>query len=249
MKNRFLIITPTYNAEDWIERNVESVRSQTHKKFKTVIVNDLSEDRTTEFAQSAIDGDSRFELITNENRSRPLGSTVNGINHLNPADDDIIVILDGDDWLYDSSVLDKLNSVYNKEDCLFTYGSYIDFPHEQRGIFSQKIPQEIIKSNSYRQNQLLASHLKSFRYKLWKRIDHKDLVDFSGAYYPMAGDISYIFPLLEMAGSRAKHIEDILYVYNAYNPLNEHKTDHELQLSIEREIRAKRPYFYAEDLS
>ena len=85
--------------------------------------------------------------------------------------------------------------------------------------------------------------------KLWKKINHKDLVDFTGAYYPMAGDISYIFPMLEMAGSRAKYIEDILYVYNAYNPLNEHKTDHELQLSIESDIRSKTPYSYVEDFA
>lgn len=242
MSTNFIIVTPTYNAEDWIERNILSLKNQKYKNFKSFIVNDLSTDRTKSIAQECINGDTRFSCIDNQEKSYPLGSTINAINFAEPAKEDVIVILDGDDWLYNEDALSKLNNEYEKSNCLMTYGSYIEFPSENRGLFCQQIPQEIIDNNSYREYQFMASHLKSFKFKLWQKIKHSDLLDYEDNPYPMAGDIAYAFPLLEMAGDRAKFIKDILYVYNSYNPLNEHKTDHDLQLSIEKEIRRKNKY-------
>jgi len=246
MNTNFLIITPTYNAEDWIERNIKSLKKQNYKNFKSFIVNDLSKDDTENIAKKCIDGDSRFNFIKNTNRSYPLGSTINGIKIAEPAKEDVIVILDGDDWLFDENALLNLNEQYKDPKCLMTYGSYAEFPSENRGVFCKQIPDEIINNNSYREYQFMASHLKSFKFKLWQKIKMSDLLDYEDNPYPMAGDIAYTFPLLEMAGNRAKFIENILYVYNSYNPLNEHKTDHELQLSIEREIRNKPKYILEE---
>ena len=48
--------------------------------------------------------------------------------------------------------------------------------------------------------------------------------------------------MLEMAEERSFFIEDILYVYNRTNPLNEDKINNELQLSIEDEVRSKPIY-------
>jgi len=242
MNTNFIIITPTYNAEDWIERNITSLKKQKYKNFKSYIVNDLSTDKTKSISQKCIDGDSRFEIIDNEIKSYPLGSTINGINSAEPAKEDVIVILDGDDWLFDENALLELNNTYQDSNCLMTYGSYVEFPSENRGIFCNQIPSNVIENNLYREYQFMASHLKSFKFKLWQKIKFSDLLDYEDSPYPMAGDIAYAFPLLEMAGERAKFIEKILYVYNSYNPLNEHKTDHDLQLSIEQEIRNKPKY-------
>ena len=61
-------------------------------------------------------------------------------------------------------------------------------------------------------------------------------------FYPKCGDLPVIFPMLEMSGQRAHYIERIMHIYNRTNPANEDKVNHQLQLSIESEIRKKPKY-------
>jgi len=51
-----------------------------------------------------------------------------------------------------------------------------------------------------------------------------------------------MFPMLEMSGPLAVHVDKILYSYNRQNPLNDDKVDHRLQLLTEKLIREKSKY-------
>jgi hypothetical protein len=84
--------------------------------------------------------------------------------------------------------------------------------------------------------------LRTFKYKLWKNIDHKDLKDDGGKYYTMAYDQALMLPLLEMAGDRSRYIWDLLHVYNKDNPISVDKIKAEQQLATAQEIRRKKPY-------
>ena len=124
-----------------------------------------------------------------------------------------------------------------------TYGSYIEFPSKVKGKFAKKIPANIIKNNSYRQSEWMSSHLRTFRYGLWKKISKSDLVNQkTGEFIKAAWDLAFVFPMLEMCSEKALYVEDILYVYNRQNPLNEDKVDHKQQLGEEGYIRNKEKY-------
>ena len=78
---------------------------------------------------------------------------------------------------------------------------------------------------------------------MWSKIKIEDLKNTTGEFYKMAWDLSFMFPMLEMCGAdKSRYIEKMLYVYNLSNPLNDHKTDHPLQLRLEQEIRSKTKY-------
>jgi hypothetical protein len=156
-------------------------------------------------------------------------------------------VLDGDDWFARPNVLDILNKVYSENDCLMTYGSYIEYPSGLRGKFSVQVPEEVIKNKTYRQSEWMTSHLRTFKYKLWKNIKKEDILDEKGDIFRMAGDLPVMFPMLEMAEERAYFIEDIIHVYNRDNPLNEDKVNHKLQLGIEAIVRTKKVYDRLED--
>ena len=100
----------------------------------------------------------------------------------------------------------------------------------------------MIKDNSYREDQWRASHLRTFKHKLWRQIKHEDLKDASGNYYEMTYDQAIMLPLLEMAQERAKFIPEVLYVYNKENPLNVDKIKAKKQFELAQEIRGKQPY-------
>ena len=95
--------------------------------------------------------------------------------------------------------------------------------------------------NLYRQDQWRASHLRTFKYKLWKNLDQSDLQNDDG-YYKVAYDQAIMLPLLEMAGNKAEYIPEIMHVYNRINPLNVDKTKQQEQFQTAQEVRAKKPY-------
>ena len=239
---RYQIIVPFYNAEEWIGKCIESIKCQKHQNFICTLIDDMSTDNTRDRAERSIRGDSRFRLIQNKEKKYALGNIANALERAECALDDVVILLDGDDWFASSRTLTRLSEAYMDEECLLTYGSYVYHPHGDRGVEPSEYPAEIVENNMFRQDKWRASHLRTFKYKLWKNLNHDDLKDEEGNYYKMTYDQAIMLPLLEMSGDRSKYIPDILHVYNKENPLNIDKNKAQEQSVLAQKIRAKTPY-------
>jgi len=238
----FRIITPFYNTEGFIGRTIYSLKRQNNKNFKCYMIDDCSDDRGANIAALSTASDKRFELIQNLDKKYALQNIAETINSIDDIDDeDIIILLDGDDWLPSNKTLSHLEKVYNSEDCLMTYGSYVYAPNGDKGVEPSEYPQEVINNNSFRTDQWRASHLRTFKHKLWKELHHDDLKNENG-YYKVAYDQAIMLPLLEMAAERAVYIPEVMHVYNRINPLNVDKTKQQEQFETAQEVRAKKPY-------
>jgi glycosyltransferase involved in cell wall biosynthesis len=249
MENNFKIVVPFYNVEKWITYCVRSIKSQSYKNYQCFLIDDISTDNTVEILKKEIEGHENFHLIQNKEKKFALKNIHDTLESTQPESRDIIVILDGDDWFAGPDVLSKLNNIYNSEDCWMTYGSYAEYPRNVRGKFAKKISDHIIDNNLFRESEWMSSHLRTFRYKLWDKIDKKDFIfSQTGKYVKAAWDLAFVYPMLEMAGHRAKYVKDILYVYNRSNPLNEDKINHGIQLAEESEVRQKQKYSSLESL-
>ena len=214
MNNHFKIIVPLYNAEKWVKYCIASIKKQDYKNFQCVIVDDASTDNSNKEIQKHISNDERFTLLTNKVNVGALENIYNAIQHSDPSDEDVIINLDGDDWLAGPSVLNTLSGYYNG-DCWLTYGSHIEYPTGQKSKFCRgPVPDHIIQKNSYRKHQWMTSALRTFKYKLWKKINVSDLKNDQGKFYEAAWDLAYMFPMLEMSGHKAKYVKEIVYVYN-----------------------------------
>ena len=242
MSNHFKIVVPFYNVEEWIGLTIKSVKAQKYTNFQCIMVNDISTDKSSEVVRKIIDGDSRFVLIDNEEKAYALKNIYDAIEYSNPSPEDIIITLDGDDWLASADVLSHLSDFYDKEKCWLTYGSYAEYPSGIKGKFAKQIPQNIIRASAYRTSEWMTSHLRTFKYHLWNNIEVDDMKDEDGNFYQMTWDLSFMFPMLEMSGDKHRYIDEIMYIYNRTNPLNDDKVDHSMQLGFEREIRGKVKY-------
>ena len=209
MSNHFKIIIPFYNVEKWIGLTVKSVKAQKYTNFQCIVVNDISTDNSLEVVKNVIDGDSRFVLIDNKEKAYALKNIYDAIEYSSPSPEDIIITLDGDDWLASADVLSYLSDFYDKKRCWLTYGSYAEYPSGIKGKFARQIPEDIIRMSSYRTSQWMTSHLRTFKYHLWNNIDVKDMKDESGKFYQMTWDLSFMFPMLEMSGNKHKYIDEI----------------------------------------
>ena len=93
--NRFIIVVPFYNVQDWIKFNIRSVKKQNYDNFTCVLVDDISTDNTAEIIEKEIAGDDRFVLVRNQEKKFALRNIYEGILVANPQPEDIIVTLDG----------------------------------------------------------------------------------------------------------------------------------------------------------
>ena len=238
----FKIVIPMYNVEDWVETTIESVMQQNYKNFQCVIIDDISTDSSYEIVSRLIAQDDRFSIVKNEEKKFALKNIYEGIELTNPSPDDVIVNLDGDDWLANKSVLKKVNEVYKNNDILLTYGNHTNFPDGEPFWPLFRYPMDIVENNSFREFRFLASHLRTYKYKLWKKIKIEDLQDENGVFFSTGLDFAFMVPMLEMAGNRFEFIEDILYVYNNQNPLNDYKIVPQEQMAVEMKTRMKEKY-------
>jgi len=241
MNNRFKIITPFYNVEQTISKTIRSVMAQDYDNYQCILVDDKSNDNTHEICLSLVGDNPSFKIISNKNKKCSLENIYDSIYNFS-EDDDIIIILDGDDFLFGKDVLSYLNQVYEEEKCMLTYGSYVNLSDKRKGKFAKKIPSYVIEQNLFRNFEWCTSHLRSFRSSLFKRIVKQDLCDEVGDFFTITGDLAIMFPMLEMAGPHSKYIDKVLYIWNDLSELNDHKKDNRKQLFVENILRRREKY-------
>ena len=239
---KIAIIIPSYNNHQSYERNLCSVVAQEYNDFRVIYVDDCSSDRTGELVEQFIADSNAGNLIQLIRNPVRVGALQNLYTTVRMCDDDeIVILLDGDDWLAHNGVLRKINEVYGNLNCWMTYGQYRSWPENVIG-YSKEIPPGIIEANNFREYEWCSSHLRSFHAWLFKLIKREDLISPCGAFYNMAWDQAIMFPMLEMSGHRAKFISEVLYIYNAANPINDCKVDRQLQRGLETVIRMQKRY-------
>jgi len=217
---------------------------QKYTNWEAVVIDDGSTDETSNIISKFIDENrqhkNKIRIIKNEkNFGSPLMSIVTGTQTTNANDLDVIVNLDGDDWLSDIDVLFHLSTVYSNPNILMTYGQYEPSSKKYKD-YCRPIP----NFNTYRKSKKwVTSHLRTYRKVLFDNIRDEDLRDEDGSYFECAGDLALIFPMIEMAGAeRVQFIPKVLYIYNDQNLMNEMKIKKEKQLGIAQKIRNKECY-------
>jgi hypothetical protein len=101
----------------------------------------------------------------------------------------------------------------------------------------------IIDNKLFREASWKASHLRTYKAKLFNKIRVEDFIDENtGKFFETTADLAFMYPMLEMAGDRSRHIKDILYVYNKQNPISEMYVKVEKQLQVAEKIKRKEKY-------
>jgi hypothetical protein len=244
---QFRVVVPVYNSRSWIGKCLKSIQEQTVGSFRCVVIDDNSSDDTFYAAQEAVAGDDRFTVVRNPQRSGALANIIRGIEMTNPEPSDVIVTVDGDDWLAHPRVFERLAHSYADKRCQLTYGQFWQVNRKETG-WCVDYPAEVKRRRSFRHFNWIATHLRTFRYRLWRRIHRKDLLDpETGKPWEMSWDVAMMVPMLEMCGpNEFQFIPEVLYCYNDGNPLNDHKVDRSKQIDMHRRILELPSYVPAE---
>lgn len=236
MNNRLVFIIPFYNVANYIEECIDSLLQQTYDNWLAIFIDDKSYDNTA----SRITYDPRFKLIQNKVRRTALPNIHDAIVNAGLNDEDIVCILDGDDKLLRTDVCQMTNDIYNHYDSLVTYGQYIT----SSGVIGSCAAYNRLAFSILRRGQYIASHLRTFKYKLYKELMRQDpelscYRDKYGHMYKMTYDVAMMFPLLEIAGfDRVIFNPEPIYYYRLHGN-NDHIVDGHLQATISAEIGNK----------
>jgi glycosyltransferase involved in cell wall biosynthesis len=214
------VVIPSYESQLWLENTLASVEVQTYKNFEAVIIDDASPcEKNRELIRNFCKRKKRWSFHFNEVNKGSLANIIHGFEILSCGDNDIVVILDGDDWLAHSRVLERIAFEYSYNHIFFTYGQCSVLPFKLPAK-SYTLSKSCIQNCEYRDQPWIYVHLRTFLFSLWKHIRKKDLLDpRTNQYWKVTGDAAWIFPILELSGGRVKYIPDILYVYNRANPM------------------------------
>lgn len=240
-ERHIVVVTASYNNADYYIKNLGSVFEQKYENYHLIYVNDCSQDNTSQLVTNYVAQrgmQDKVIYINNVDHRYALANQYRAV-HLCKATD-IVVILDGDDWLANSDVFAYLNNVYSDQNVWTTYGQFIQYPSQHRG-WCKELPSDIVAANSLRSYTHAPSHLRTFYAKLFHNIMIDDLF-YENDFFHMTGDNAFTLPIYEMAGVHHKFIEKVLMVYNIGNPINDHKKVPGLQQKLDQLIRGRPAY-------
>ena len=97
---KLIVVSAFWNASDYIDKCITSVKNQNFTDFSMYLIDDMSTDDTVEKIKKLIIGDDRFKLIINSTKKYKLRNFDELIIDDSLIDDeDVIIELDGDDWV------------------------------------------------------------------------------------------------------------------------------------------------------
>lgn len=251
MDNKFVIVIGSYNNAQWVKQNIESVLSQTHKNFKIVYYNAASTDNTGDLVSEYVAKDTQVALVTTNERHLKTWFFEQLENFHPINDNDIVCILDGDDFLANEDVLMYLNEVYNKTNCWMTYGGMIVWNGGEsvQEAFPQNSlpPDEVFQKKLYRKDLWRYSHMRTCRGFLWKKLNKEDLKSKNDGNYMTLDDLSTVYAFLEMCpADKIFRVDQNIYIWNN-SKANESRGCAENKVNnigqiYESEIRNRPPY-------
>lgn len=219
----FVFVVPSYNNANNYIKNLGSIYSQKYKHYRVLYMDDKSEDDTMKLCSDYISEKrlwGRTRLFEQYSKQRQCAGRF--ICYHLAYDDEVLLMLDGDDWLYDENVLGILNDKYNEYGLKCSYGSYHVYSDGKvsNGYYAnEQFPDYIIRTGTYRYYKWISSHLRTGYASLFKNIELDDLL-LNGKFYEICTDLAEFYPVLEQADKNHRCINKSLYVYNKDNSIN-----------------------------
>jgi len=215
------IISTSYNSNIFAYNNINSVLNQTFLPASHTYIDDMSNDNSIEILEkikkskdfSLINEKYDFQFIINDNKKFKIKNMFDLINDSKKfKDEDIVCVLDGDDWLSSINVLKEVHNSYqdNLWDYLYTNWMY---SHNKKVGISRKIPN---KDWDPYEGAWLTSAMSTFKVKCFRSIHDKNFKDDRGNWFTMGCDQAYVLPILKMSQKKHGNYSKVGFINKPY---------------------------------
>ena len=172
------IIMPVYNCERFLSESIESVISQSYKKWELLIVDDGSTDKSISIIESYAEKDSRIQLYKNDSGEHGPGIARNyGIERIGGK---YTYFIDADDWIEKALLQDTVALAEKMDADIVPFGFIVENNGEKKkkplkpcGNFEfqdfKKVANEIVRGTWSECHELIRSELlKDVRHNKFK---------------------------------------------------------------------------------
>lgn len=237
-----VVVVASYNNKNWYALNLDSIFKQKYSNYRIIYIDDCSPDGTGDLVEAYVKQKKqkhRVTIIKNKERKKALANIYNAVHTC--KDNEIVALVDGDDFVADINVFNILNQTYSDPNIWLTFSQFFMLPHNQQG-WGKEYPKDIIERNAFREYEGTPTHMRTFYAGLFKKIKLEDLM-YEGDFFTMTYDMAIMLPMVEMArNGHYTFINKVLYLYNDMTPINDHKVNKDLQRKLDLEIRSRARY-------
>ena len=245
MENKVSVIVPVYNVEQYLDKCLESITSQTYSNLEIIIVDDGSEDSSYLIYEKWKEKDDRIQIIKKINEG--LGFARN--TGLEMATGKYVLFVDSDDFI-ENNMIEKLieNIIIDKSDTIYC-GIKRYFNENEIKNIPPKCGRIVYDKNEIINNVLLEmigtlpheNEDMNLEVSVWHSLYSMDVIKKNNIKFPservfMSEDISFHIDYLQYA-NRVSFITDCLYNYRLNNNSLSMKYDEN------RFERSKKMYF------
>ena len=213
---QFVFLIPAYNCKDTIKQTMMSMFAQSYDDWRAVFIDDVSTDNTGEYILELAKKFGYEKRITVTRREEKYGEVRNTIEELKfIAPQEIVVRLDGGDWLTENDTLAILSEIYKDKEVDVCWTA-------QRWAFTNYNISGNIKLETYGyktvyEHPWVSSHLKTFRASALKKVCDKNFFDDEGNWIMIACDQAVFLPMMHLATKENRKLVFLPLVCYHYN--------------------------------
>lgn len=205
-RDKISIVVPVYNAEDKLNRCVESLRSQLYSDIEIILVNDGSKDNSLSICKYYEKLDERIIVI-----DKPNGGVSSARNAgIDVASGKYIMFCDSDDWVYDDYCLYMIEHAVNQQ---LTMCGYEEITNETQKPIVRSCEDDIEEFSKtdflrYREQGIGSP---------WNKLFELKIINEHGIKFPeiisLGEDLAFVMEYLKHMNPQIIYLHRKLYVY------------------------------------
>ena len=210
--NKFYVLVPIYNFENFLNICILSILQQSYKNWFCFLFDDGSTDKSNKICDLYVKKyPNYFKYIKLDNKNNgPAYSKCYGIQEIKKVcnDEDIMIIIDGDDYLINKDAFSIINKRYIETKCLATFGSY-------KGKFDEM--KNKVNMLSYSRKNWFYMPPRTCKCLLLKNFKENDFKYKNKEWLQKATDAVFFCNIIEWIGiKKVEYVKDILYQYREH---------------------------------
>ena len=217
MTEKITVIVPVYNVENYLNKCLDSIITQTYKNIEIIVVNDGSTDNSGEICQEYAQKDNRIVYIEQGNA----GLSAARNTSLDNMSGDYVTFVDSDDWIEQ----DYLETLYKKiveYQADIAVGNYYSF-NESEGMFyfhilGDSCYEKVYDNVSIFENLYESHEMKSFALiSAWGKLYKVGLFEQLRFDIGKLGEDGYLNQKIYLLAEKIVYIHKGIYSYRIRN--------------------------------